>query len=100
VKFGVNKANCWRADILTGVKAITTNSHAEAIGLSFSRTHGTNKTGVSNLATGRDLPRFDEKHGVVATNLFADGSRFVEALSAATPFVGKRAGPDEGVRTT
>ena len=55
MKFGVNDANSGRTDILVGVKAITTNRHANSEDLSFARLHCADEVGVSYLVASRDL---------------------------------------------
>ena len=93
----VDKTDSWRSNILVSVKTVATDCHANAIGLRFTRSHGANKVGVGDLATGRDLMGMNENHGVVAEDLVANGAGFGEALGAAAPFVGKGSEPDQGI---
>jgi hypothetical protein len=99
MKLCVDKTDGRRTNILVSVKTVATDCHANAIGLSFARSHGTNEVGVGDLATGRDLMGMNEDHGVVAKDLVANGAGFGEALSAAAPFIGKGSGPDDGIRS-
>jgi hypothetical protein len=82
MKFGVNDANSGRMDILVGVKAITTNRHADSEVLSFARSHCADKV------ASRDLMWKDEHNRVVAKNSIVNGARFVETLSASSPLIG------------
>ena len=88
MKFGVNDANSRRTDILVGVKAITTNRHADSEDLSFARLHRADKVGIRYFATSRDLMWKYEHNRVVAKNGIVNGARFVETLSASSPFIG------------
>jgi hypothetical protein len=89
VELGVGETYCRGSDILIGIEEIAANSHANAPGLGFARAHGTNKLSVSNLASLWDLMWVYEKHRVVAASGFSSKVVFLEALSAATPFVGE-----------
>jgi hypothetical protein len=88
MKFGVNDANSGRTDILVGVKVITTNRHADLEDLSFARSHHADKVGIRYFATSRDLMWEDEHNHVVAKNGIVNRARFVETLSALSPFIG------------
>jgi hypothetical protein len=87
MKFGVNDSNSRRTDILVGVKAITTNSHADSEELSFARLHRADKGGIRYFAASRDLMWEDEHNCVVAKNGIVNGVRFVETLSALSPLI-------------
>ena len=84
---------------MVSIETVAADSHANAIGLGFARSHGADEVGVGDLSTGRDLMGINENHGVVAEDLVATGTGFGEALGAAAPFIGKRSGPDEGIRS-
>jgi hypothetical protein len=87
MKFCVNDANSRRMDILVGVKAITTNSHADWEDLSFARLHCADKVGIQYFAASRDLMWEDEHNCVVAKNDIVNGARFMETLSASFPLI-------------
>lgn len=57
VELGVDESNGGRADILIGVKTVTTDSHAEAVDFGFSGAHGADEICVRDLAAGRHLVR-------------------------------------------
>jgi hypothetical protein len=71
---------------LVGVKAIATNRHADSEDLSFARSHCANKVGIRYFVTSRDLMWKDEHNYVVAKNGIVNRARFVETLSALSPF--------------
>ena len=87
VKLGVGETNSRRSDVLIGIEAIATDGHADSENLGLARSHGADEVGVCDLAARRDLVRFDENHCVVAADLFADGARLCETLSAAPPLI-------------
>ena len=89
VELGVSETNCGRPNVLVGVKTVATNRHADAVGFSFAWSHGADEIGIGDLAASRDLIRVDENHGVVASDLFAEGAGLCETLSAAAPFIGQ-----------
>ena len=99
MKLCVDETNGRRTNILVSIETVATDSHANAIGLGFARSHGADEVGVGDLATGRDLMGINEDHGVVAEDLVVTGAGLGEALGAASPFVGKRSGPEEGIRS-
>ena len=97
VEFGVGETDSWRTYILISIEAIAANRHSDSENLGFAGAHGADEVGISDLAARWDLVRFDKNHGVVASDLLADGARFCETLSAAPPLVGERSVPNERV---
>jgi hypothetical protein len=87
MKFGVNDANSWRTDILVGVKAITTNRHADLEDLSFARLHRADKVGIRYFVASRDLMWEDEHNRVVSKNGIVNRARFMETLSASSSLI-------------
>ena len=57
MELGVDEANGRRADILIGIKAVTTHSHAETIDFGFAGAHGADKVCIGYLATSGHLVR-------------------------------------------
>ena len=71
MKFGVQSADRRRADILIGVKAVTTNSHSDSVDFRLVWTHSAYKIAVGDFAVWWYLLRLDEEYGVVTFNNIA-----------------------------
>ena len=74
VKFSVDETHSRGANVLIGVEEIATNGHSDTPLFSFTGAVGTDKLGVGNFSAGRNLVRENEKHGVIAADLFTDGA--------------------------
>ena len=94
MEFGVNNANGRRTNILKGIETVTADGHANAARFGFAGSHGADKVGIGDFATGRDFGRENEEHGVVAKDGCTRCSRLEKTRGAAAPFVGKRKMPD------
>jgi hypothetical protein len=74
VQFCVSHANRRRSNLLTSVKAIAANSHANATKFGFPRTHSANKVGVGNFASNRNLAGTNERNSISACDMLLRGT--------------------------
>ena len=99
MKFGVDNANCGRANILTSIELVATNSHADPAWFRLTWAHGADKGRAGDFASLWDFVRRNEKHSVVANNFVSFEPIFRDALSTVTPLARQRFSPDVMVGT-
>jgi hypothetical protein len=88
VEFGVGDTNSRRANVLISIESVTTDRHANAVGLGFTRAHCADKGSIRNFASSRDLAGKNKENGLIADDVGRRGTISDDALSTASPVIG------------